>query len=603
MKTFLAILISIFIIISGIASANISIKNQNDEKIINSLQKYDLPSTFDLRDFNGSNYVTSVKDQQGGTCWAHGAMASMEGNLMITDNWKNAGESGTPNLAEYHLDWWNGFNQHNNDDINPPSGGGLTVHQGGDYLVTAAYLSRGEGAVRDEDGQSFSSPPARYDESYHYYYANDIEWYIIDDELNNIETIKKSIMNHGVIGTSFCVSNEFWDGYVHYQPPSSTKEPNHAVAIVGWDDNKQTQAPQPGAWLVKNSWGKSWGNGGYFWISYYDKHSCRNPEMGAISFQNVEKFSFDEIYYHDYHGKRDVFNDIDETFNAFTSKNDLLLSSVSFYTNQNNIEYNAKVFDRFENNELLDEISSKSGFINYSGFHTVDLINAVGLKSGDDFYIYLSLSNGGHSYDRTSEVPVLLGSTGPLVTVESTSSSGESYYLNNGEWVDLYNYKFGQSNWDKTANFCIKGLSNYWDPTTPDLECVGSINLIDVKPGSKIDGNFTIKNIGESLSGLEWVIEEYPDWGTWSFNPGNGDYIKPESEGFSVGFSILAPLERNQNFSGNIKVVNKENSNDYGFIEISLTTKPIIKHSGFLNRILSRLDYMEKLNDFLNVLF
>ena len=536
----------------------------------------DPPSSYDLRDVNGENYVTGIRNQGSyGTCWCHGVMAAMEGNLLMTGNWIAAGETGEPDLSEAHLDWWNGFNTHNNDD--DPGGGGLTPHNGGDYRVASAYITRGEGAIREIDApySQLPTPPSRNDPSYHYYYPHDIEWYVAGTDLANINTIKYTLMSEGVIGTAFFsygpYMHSYGSYYAHYQPPATSDPPNHAVAICGWDDTKVTQAPNPGAWLCKNSWG-NWGpENGYFWISYYDKWSCQHPEMGAVSYQDVQFKPYNSTYFYDYHGWRDTLTDVSEAFNAFVSNGDETLEAVSFYTATDDVQYAAKVYDRFEGGVLLDERATMSGTINYKGYHTIDLPSPVGFNADDDFYIYVKLFSGGQPFDRTSDVPVLLGGQGRTI-VNSVASAGESYYLSGSSWVDLYDYVFSDPTWDQTANFCIKGFTTGgWMPLYPDLNGEGSLSWTKIKPGATVYGNFTVENIGDPTSELDWEIVEWPAWGNWTFTPISGMGLTPEEGSVTVLVQVVAPSETNE-FNGTVKIVNMHDPSDVVEITVYLKT-------------------------------
>ena len=442
--------------------------------LISTILLAQLPETYDLRDVDGENYVTSVKSQQGGTCWTHGSYASMESNLLMSGNWDAQGESGEPNLAEYHLDWWNGFNQYFNQDLEEPlnNGEGLEVHMGGDYRVTTAYMSRLEGAVRDVDAPGYDSPAEHYSDDYHIYYPKRVEWYNAGENLENIDLIKEKVIENGVMAICMCYNNSFMDGLNHYQPASDNQEPNHSVSIVGWDDNHVTQAPNAGAWKVKNSWGSNWGTQGYFWIAYEDKQACKNPEMGAISFIDVDRLNYDTVYYHDYHGWRDTLTAVSEVFNAYEANADEDIVAVSFFTAENDVDYTIKIYGEFTDGELSDERISYSGNIEFSGLHTIDLPESISFFKEEKIYLFVELSNGGHPYDRTSDVPVLLGGSSRTI-VTSTARENQSYYKLDNEWLDFYHYE-DPSGFQNTGNFCVKAIVNH-NPTLG----IGDMKLFD----------------------------------------------------------------------------------------------------------------------------
>jgi len=116
-----------------------------------------------------------------------------------------------------------------------------------------------------------------------------------------------------------------------------------------------------------------------------------------------------------------------------------------------------------------------------------------------------------------------------------------------------------------------------WSFTTefepiPNLDCSGTLSWIDVTPGGTVTGTITVENVGEPESLLDWEISEYPDWGDWSFDPENGSGLTPEDGPETIGVSVVAPDEENTEFTGEIILVNSENTDDTCSIDVSLAT-------------------------------
>jgi hypothetical protein len=109
-------------------------------------------------------------------------------------------------------------------------------------------------------------------------------------------------------------------------------------------------------------------------------------------------------------------------------------------------------------------------------------------------------------------------------------------------------------------------------PPMSDLTCEGNLTWINVKPGETVTTIIFVKNIGEPGSLLDWEICECPIWGNWTFIPSSGDDLTPEEGNVTVEVEVIAPDQQNQEFTGEVKVVNRENGNDFDIIPVLLKT-------------------------------
>jgi len=116
----------------------------------------------------------------------------------------------------------------------------------------------------------------------------------------------------------------------------------------------------------------------------------------------------------------------------------------------------------------------------------------------------------------------------------------------------------------------------------PDLDCSGTLSWTEVSPGEIVAGQFLVANIGDSTSTLSWNIESYPSWGVWSFTPSSGSGLTPEMGAITVGVEVTAPDQQNQQFTGEIKIANTEDSNDFDTISVSLKTPVSIPQNKLL---------------------
>ncbi len=97
-------------------------------------------------------------------------------------------------------------------------------------------------------------------------------YYAISD--GDTQTMKEALAGGYLVGFGFLVfsglmnSSVAKSGLVTKPKSNETCIGGHAVVLVGYDNNKIMPDGSKGAFLVRNSWGTSWGIGGYFWMSY-----------------------------------------------------------------------------------------------------------------------------------------------------------------------------------------------------------------------------------------------------------------------------------------------------------------------------------------------
>ena len=422
-------------------------------------------------------------------CWAFSLIKSLETNIALKNNVSELG-----NFSERHMDYTTSrtFLDGMNEKAfkKEPGEGGLLVEG-------LAYLTNGEGAVLEEDlpfenneklisldsiekkantivNDYYMFVPIykeyEYDEignttNVKYLKADGTEY--TEEELLVVRNeIKKHLVNDGAIASMTCgTNNKYYNNELilkssNYNCNTNKEERDHAFTIVGWDDTYSkenfAEGAKPstdGAYIVLNSFGPTFFDEGYLYVSYEDYFI--ESEMYGV--QSSTLVDYEHIYQTDFYGgiyqignntqnfgyygavfqkeeyNSEVINSIGVTLSTF--------ANVEVYINPNGSEMNLQ--ELIKVGETREELSP--------GYHRI-YINPIDIK-GEEFAVVIKQISSSGTFYIEVEAPIY------ATAYEYASSENNSYISFDGSaWNNLSDLEvYGLDM--KATDVCIKAFS------------------------------------------------------------------------------------------------------------------------------------------------
>ena len=412
------------------ASYNANMLNQsNFSPIVSSTNNYSLfvykslfngtlPARYNLAE-NG--FVTDVKNQQdSGNCWAFAALASLETCVLKASNKTfNFSVENMKNLIEMYSAY----------------GWKMETNEGGYNGMPMGYLASWLGPVNATldpfDDKGTLSPLLDSEMHIQNIYVLPARTSYTDND-----AIKEAILKYGGLYASYYHSAGYLNSKTNAYYDPYTGNGNHAITVVGWDDNYSknnfyTAPAGDGAFIVKNSWGSSWGDNGYFYISYYDRVLFAvNKDNQAFTYILNDTVRYTKNYQYDVAGMTDYLITGKKTVwyqNIYNATGNEVIAAVSTFFNTT-VDYEISIYV----NDVLQ--LTQNGRHEGSGYYTIPLKEYVPVAVGDIFKIVVKLANPQNGY---AAVPI----SEQLSTTRCYYVPGVSYFSNDGKkWTDLYDY-------------------------------------------------------------------------------------------------------------------------------------------------------------------